>query len=162
PCRRGRSNRHFYWFRAFEPEEGIMRARRGFTLTELLVVLAILAVLVGLLLPAVQKVREAANGLKCANNLKQLGLAMHGYHDAVGYLPPGITTWMNGEDAAHTGFTYLLPYLEQDVVYRQINLRQQWYARVNYAPVAVEIPLLYCPSNRTDGSMDLTAEIYAW
>jgi prepilin-type N-terminal cleavage/methylation domain-containing protein len=139
-----------------------MRDRRGFTLTELLVVLAILAVLVGLLLPAVQKVREAANRLKCANNLKQLGLAMHGYHDAVGYLPPGITTWMNGEDAAHTGFTYLLPYLEQGAVFQQINLSKQWYARVNYAPVAVEIPLLYCPSNRTDGSMDLTAEIYAW
>src|SRR5262249_13180126 len=73
-----------------------------------------------------------------------------------------ITTWMNGEDAAHTGFTYLLPYLEQDSVFRQFNLTKQWYARVNYAPVAVEIPLMYCPSNRTSGSMDLTAEIYAW
>ena len=139
-----------------------MRNRRGFTLIELVVVLAILAVLIGLLLPAVQKVREAASRMKCANNLKQLGLAMHGFHEGRGYLPPGITTWMNGEDAAHTGFTYMLPYLEQDNVYRQFDLSKQWYARANYAPVAVEVPLFYCPSNRAGGSMDLTAEIYAW
>jgi prepilin-type processing-associated H-X9-DG protein/prepilin-type N-terminal cleavage/methylation domain-containing protein len=139
-----------------------MRNRRGVTLVELVVVLAILAVLIGLLLPAVQKVREAASRMKCANNLKQFGLAMHGFHDARGYLPPGITTWMNGEDAAHTGFTYMLPFLEQDNVYRQFDLTKQWYQRANYAPVAVEIPLFYCPSNRAGGSMDLTAEIYAW
>jgi prepilin-type N-terminal cleavage/methylation domain-containing protein/prepilin-type processing-associated H-X9-DG protein len=139
-----------------------MRNRRGFTLIELVVVLAILGVLLGLLLPAVQKVREAANRMKCANNLKQFGLAIHGFHEGRGNLPPGITTWMNGEDAAHTGFTYMLPYLEQDNVYRQFDLRKQWYARPNYAPVAVEIPLFYCPSNRASGSMDLTAEVFVW
>ena len=139
-----------------------MRYRPGLTLIELMVVLAIIAVLMALLLPGVQKVRETASRMKCANNLKQFGLAMHGYHDSAGYLPPGITTWMNGEDAAHTGFTYMLPYLEQDTVFGQFNLKQQWYTRANYAPVAVEIPLMYCPSNRTGGSMDLTAAIYAW
>jgi prepilin-type N-terminal cleavage/methylation domain-containing protein/prepilin-type processing-associated H-X9-DG protein len=139
-----------------------MRSRRGFTLMELVVVLAIIALLMGLMLPAVQKVREVANRLKCASNLKQFGLAMHGHNDAVGYLPPGITTWMNGEDAAHTGFTYMLPYLEQDAVFRQVNPTKQWYSQPNYAAVAYELPLMYCPSNRTHGSMDLTAELYAW
>jgi hypothetical protein len=91
------------------------------------------AAVLGLVL-AVQKVREAASRIQCANNLKQLGLAMHAYHDARGYLPPGITTWMNSEDAAHTGFTYMLPYLEQENVYRQFRLKQQWYKRRNYAP----------------------------
>jgi prepilin-type N-terminal cleavage/methylation domain-containing protein/prepilin-type processing-associated H-X9-DG protein len=139
-----------------------MRKRRGITLIEVVVVVAIIGVLIGLLLPAVQKVREAANRMRCGHNLKQLGIALHAFHADRGYLPPGITTWLNGEDAAHTGFTYLLPYFEQGDVYRQFTLTQTWYATVNYTPVAAQIPLLYCPSNRSQGSMDLTQEIYAW
>jgi prepilin-type N-terminal cleavage/methylation domain-containing protein/prepilin-type processing-associated H-X9-DG protein len=139
-----------------------MYGRRGFTLIELLVVIAILAVLIGLLVPAVQKVREAANRMSCQSNLRQLGLAMHHYHDVRKRLPPGITTWANGEDAAHTGFTFMLPYLEQDNVHRQFNLSQQWYSRPNYQAVANQIPILYCPSNRTQGTMDLTGPLYAW
>jgi prepilin-type N-terminal cleavage/methylation domain-containing protein len=136
--------------------------RSGFTLLELLVVLGIIAILLALLLPAVQKVREAANRLSCQNNLRQFGLAMHNYHNAMEHLPPGITTWANGEDAAHTGFTFMLPYLEQDNVFKQFNLTQQWYLRANYTAVAYEIPVFYCPSNRTHGSMNLTEPIYAW
>ena len=143
------------------PEE-LMRHRRGFTLVELLTVLAIIAILLGLLLPGVQKVREAANRLRCENNLKQFGLAMHNYDEAVGNLPPGLVTWGTVEDGAHTGFTYMLPYLEQEAVYREYDLTQQWYAKQNYPPIAVPIPLFYCPSNRTSGTMALSNPLFAW
>ncbi|MCX7664280.1 MAG: DUF1559 domain-containing protein [Gemmataceae bacterium] len=115
------------------------RDRKGFTLIELLVVIAIIAILIGLLLPAVQKVREAANRARCLNNLKQMGLAVHNHHDAIGTFPSGGTTpWANNGWPIQ-----LLPYIEQDNIFTL-------YQTNPGAAFNNNIPLFFCPSRRTN------------
>jgi prepilin-type N-terminal cleavage/methylation domain-containing protein/prepilin-type processing-associated H-X9-DG protein len=137
--------------------------RRGFTLIELLVVLAIIAVLIALLVPAVQRVRESAHRLHCQNNLRQLGIALHHYQATHGALPPGmVTSQVSLTNAEATGFTLLLPFLEQDNTRRLYDFEQPWYAPANAAAVAAEAPVFFCPSNRLHGSIELTAIAVQW
>src|SRR5690349_10605939 len=99
-------------------------SRRGFTLIELLVVIAIIAVLIGLLLPAIQKVREAANRMQCTNNLKQMALACHTFHDSFNAIPP-----VDMADNYATWAVYILPYIEQGSLFGQWDLRYRYYVQ---------------------------------
>ncbi len=134
-----------------------LRSPNGFTLIELLVVIAIIGVLVGLLLPAVQKTREAANRLKCENNLKQIGLGIHNFHDTYGHLPATVrpATSNLGTTPRQGWMIYLLPFIEQQNLYSEYDLKQSWFVNVNRPVGATQIPIFLCPSSpypdRIDG-----------
>lgn len=120
-----------------------MNRRRAFTLIELLVVIAIIGILIGLLLPAVQKVREAANRIKCMNNLKQIGLALHNYHNSNDSFPPG-GVQSPGGGYGHSWYTFILPHLEQDGLFKQLDLK---------ASTSVHTGLVYSGTNTYNGAL---------
>ncbi len=142
------------------------RTRRAFTLIELLVVIAIIAVLVGLLLPAVQKVREAAARMSCTNNLKQIGLGLHNYHDANNSFPPGYVDGntnplLNPDSDVGPSWGWaalLLPYVEQGNLYNQINFSVPVGTGVNATPSLQALKVYQCPS---DGTQD-SCVLYNW
>jgi prepilin-type N-terminal cleavage/methylation domain-containing protein len=135
-------------------------SQRAFTLIELLVVIAIIAILIGLLLPAVQKIREAANRMKCSNSLKQLGLAFHNHESAYGYFPvatharsvtiAGVTKTVN----SYWGIQ-ILPYIEQDNVRNQYNFDFNNRDQENKNVVAIPIKIMVCPSTPKQDRMSV-------
>lgn len=137
------------------------KPRAGFTLIELLVVIAIIGVLIALLLPAVQAAREAARRAQCVNNLKQIGMALHNYHEALGSFPPAYVgnirqtgtingvSFPDGNDNGPSGFGWgalILPQLEQMPLYQQFNFRLACWAAENAVPARAKVPTFLCPS----------------
>ena len=132
-------------------DNAVRTTRRGFTLMELLVVLAIIGVLLGLLLPAVQKVREAAARLSCGNNLRQAGLALHQFEADRGRFPPGTVFGPLPEagvrtDALHGCWPFLLPYLEQQALFNAYRWDVDFFDPANQPTVATQLKILQCPS----------------
>src|SRR4051812_20876568 len=123
------------------------RRRLAFTLIELLVVIAIIAALIGLLLPAVQKVREAASRTRCVNNLKQIGLAIHCYHDSFNYLPPArLTTSSRGGGTSWP--IWVLPYLEQQALFSRWDTTRGFTAQAPGLNARTPVATYLCPSRR--------------
>ena len=139
--------------------------RQAFTLIELLVVIAIIAVLIALLLPAVQAAREAARRTQCVNNLKQIGLAVHNYHDTRGALP-GADLVYNGTELS--ALTHLLPMMEQNTLYDSVNFNFKYDDPSNSTAMVARVNTFICPSDAADphpefgGQTNYMADMGSW
>jgi len=121
------------------------KAQSGFTLLELCVVIAIIALLVALIFPAVRSARPAARRYACKNNLKQIGIALHNYHDKYGSFPPADTVDENG-NRLHSWRTLILPFLGQEPLYNRIDLAKPWDDPVNANAFQTHLPCYSCPN----------------
>lgn len=140
--------------------------RNGMTLIELLVVISIVTLLIALLLPAIQRIRAAADLMSCGNNMRQLGIALHHYHQDFGKFPPARILGPYPEMGVYTNIEhgwgyFLLPYIEQDKLFRQYDFQLDWRHPQHASVRETFLPIMMCPSSERRG-LDRATDIYSW